>query len=192
MPPKAHLALILGSTREGRFCDTVASWAASRIGLRPDLSLDVIDPLTLALPRRHEREPGPVVRGLRRRLDAADGFVVVTPEYNHGYTAALKQVIDCAKAEWAAKPVGFVSYGGIAGGLRAVEQLRPVFAELHAVTMRDGVSFPMAATLFDEEGQPKEPERPAKAMTAMLDQLAWWALALAEARAKRPYGQRPA
>jgi NAD(P)H-dependent FMN reductase len=83
--------------------------------------------------------------------------VVVTPEYNHGYTAALKQLIDAVKAEWVAKPVGFVSYGGVSGGLRAVEQLRLVFAELHAVTIRDGVSFAMAWNRFDEAGEPVDP-----------------------------------
>lgn len=191
MPQPLHLAMILGSTREGRFCETVAGWAERRIALHADLTLDVIDPLELDLPRRHEAEPGPAVQALRRRLDKADAFVVVTPEYNHGYTAVLKQVIDAAKAEWLAKPVGFVSYGGISGGLRAVEQLRLVFAELHAVTIRDGVSFAMARARFDEAGETVDPDGPANAMTLMLNQLAWWAVALQEARAKRAYGKRP-
>jgi NAD(P)H-dependent FMN reductase len=114
---------------------------------------------------------------------------VVTAEYNHGYTAVLKQLIDSVKAEWVAKPVGFVSYGGVSGGLRAVEQLRLVFAELHAVTMRDGVSFAMAWSRFDEAGAPVDPQGVNGAMTVMVDQLLWWALALEEARAKRPYGK---
>ena len=65
----------------------------------------------------------------------------MTPEYNHGYPASLKQAIEIPHAEWKAKPCRFASDGGLAGGLRAVEQLRQVFAELHAVTMRDTVSF---------------------------------------------------
>jgi len=187
--PKVRVALILGSTREGRFCETVAQWAAAKIGSRADMAIDVIDPLEIDFPKRHEREPGAAVQALRHRLHAADAFVVVTPEYNHGYTAALKQLIDAAKAEWVAKPVGFVSYGGVSGGLRAVEQLRLVFAELHAVTIRDGLAFPMAWSLFGETGSPRDVEGTDRAMTIMLDQLAWWALTLAEGRARRPYGQ---
>ena len=112
----------------------------------------------------------------------------MTPEYNHGYSAALKQLIDAAKADWVAKPVGFISYGGVSGGLRAVEQLRLVFAELHAPTLRDGLAFPTAWNLFDEMGQPRDREGADRAMTVMLDQLAWWVLTLAEGRARRPYG----
>lgn len=186
---KMTVALILGSTREGRFCGTVAEWAAGKIGDRSDMAVDVIDPLEIDFPKRHAKEPGPAVQALRQRLHAADAFVVVTPEYNHGYTAALKQLIDSAKAEWVAKPVGFVSYGGVSGGLRAVEQLRLVFAELHAVTIRDGLAFPMAWSLFDETGSPRDVAGTDRAMTVMLDQLAWWALTLAEGRALRPYGQ---
>ncbi len=129
------------------------------------------------------------MQALRRRLDEADAFVVVTPEYNHGYSAMLKQLIDSAKAEWVAKPVGLVSYGGFSGGLRAVEQLRLVFAELHAVTLRDGLAFPMAWNLFSEAGEPHDGERTDRAMTVMLDHLAWWARTLAEGKARRPYGR---
>jgi NAD(P)H-dependent FMN reductase len=75
----------------------------------------------------------------------------------------------------------------MAGGLRAVEHLRPVFAELHAVTVRDTVSFHMAGEKFDSEGQPKEPAGCNGAAKTMLDQLAWWGHALREARTKRPY-----
>jgi NAD(P)H-dependent FMN reductase len=189
MPETMPIALILGSTREGRFCETVAKWAAARLALRSDVTVDVIDPLDFDLPRRLAREPVPAVLALRERLGTAKAFLVVTPEYNHGYTAGLKAVIDAAKAEWLAKPVGFVSYGGVSGGLRAVEQLRLVFAELHAVTIRDGVSFAMAWDRFDAAGETVDAEGPAGAMTVMVDQLLWWAKALDEAKAMRPYGK---
>src|SRR5690606_5287867 len=103
-------------------------------------------------------------------------------EYNHGYPAALKLAIDWLRDEWRAKPVGFVAYGGISGGLRAVEQLRLVFAELHAMTVRDVVSFHNAWDLFDAAGMPRDPEGCAAAARGMLDQLAWWARALHDAR----------
>jgi NAD(P)H-dependent FMN reductase len=178
METPIRIALIYGSTRKGRFCDTVANWAASEILKTGAFELDQIDPA----------EP----IALHERLGKADAFVVVTPEYNHGYPAPLKALIDSAGAEWHAKPVAFVSYGGVSGGLRAVEQLRQVFAELHAVTIRDSVSFAGAHERFDEEGELREPERVRKPLARMLAELQWWALALREARDARPYADASA
>jgi NAD(P)H-dependent FMN reductase len=117
----------------------------------------------------------------------ADAFVVVTPEYNHGYPASLKQAIDLPREQWQAKPVAFVSYGGIGGGLRAVEQLRQVFAELHAYTIRDTVSFHNYGELFDRSGQLIDPSGPNAGAKVLLDRLTWWASALRSARNARPY-----
>jgi len=83
--------------------------------------------------------------------------------------------------------VAFVSYGGISGGLRAVEQLRLVFAEMHTVTIRDSVSFAGAWEQFDETGQLRHPERAKKTMATMLGRLRWWAVALRTARVAQPY-----
>ncbi len=91
---------------------------------------------------------------LEEKIAEADAFIIVTPEYNHGYTAALKELIDSCYEPWHAKPVGFISYGGVSGGLRAVEQLRQVFAELHTVTIRDTVSFSNVWAQFDAAGNP--------------------------------------
>lgn len=191
MADTIRIALIYGSTREGRFCDVVAGWTRRQIERRSDFTLDVIDPMMLDLPTRHERSDGQAVLALRERIADADAFVVVTPEYNHGYPAPLKFLIDSVYHGWRAKPVAFVSYGGITGGLRAVEQLRQVFAELHAVTVRDTVSFHMAWERFDAAGQPKDTVGCGTAVATLLDQLSWWADALKAARASRPYG-RPA
>jgi len=109
------------------------------------------------------------------------------PEYNHSFPAPLKNAIDWHFKEWQAKPIGFVSYGGISGGLRAVEQLRQVFAELHAVTVRDTASFHGVWAQFDSDGRPKDPGVCERAAKSMLDQLAWWGDALREARTRRPY-----
>lgn len=86
----------------------------------------------------------------RKRIAAADAVLIVTPEYNHSFPGPLKTSIDSLRDEWKAKPVGFVSYGGIGGGLRAVEALRLVFAELHAVTVRDTVSFHNPWSRFEQ------------------------------------------
>jgi NAD(P)H-dependent FMN reductase len=187
-----ELTLIYGSTREGRFCDVVARWAAAEIDRHADFALQIIDPATMQLPSRHQRTRSDGLRALDEVLARADAFVVVTPEYNHGYPAALKFLIDCFKAPWRAKPVAFVSYGGISGGLRAVEQLRLVFAELHAVAIRDSVSFANARSRFDADGRLLDPELPQEAMATMLRQLSWWALALRDAREARPYGETAA
>jgi NAD(P)H-dependent FMN reductase len=192
MTEPINLILIYGSTREGRFCDVVAGWAAAEIGRHPGFSLRLVDPAALALPSRHERVQNAALGALGEELTAADAFVVVTPEYNHGYPAALKFLIDSFSRPWRAKPVGFVSYGGISGGLRAIEQLRLVFAEVHAVAIRDSVSFANARTRFDPDGGLLEPEAPAQAMATMLGQLQWWALALRAGRAARTYGEAAA
>jgi len=177
-----RVALIIGSTRQGRFGSVVANWFAAQAALRVDLTLDVVDLIDVELPSAYPGPRSPRVEAYVERIRLADAFVVVTPEYNHGYPAALKQAIDIPHDEWKSKAVGFVSYGGMAGGLRAVEQLRQVFAELHVATMRDTVSFHNAHGLFDGSGQPREPEGPNLAAAAMLDQLVWWALALRVAR----------
>jgi NAD(P)H-dependent FMN reductase len=182
-----RLAIIVGSTRQGRFAPTVAAWFADRAQQRGDLTIDVIDLAGSGLPDVLGSTPVPEVAAMSARLSAADAFVVVTPEYNHSFPAALKNAIDWHYSEWRTKPVGFVSYGGASGGLRAVEQLRQVFAELHTVTVRDTVSFHGGARQFGSDGVPLEPARPNAAAGRMLDQLAWWARALREARTARPY-----
>ncbi|HEY1580711.1 MAG TPA: NAD(P)H-dependent oxidoreductase [Terracidiphilus sp.] len=171
------VGIVYGSTRPGRFCDTVARWAASQIAKRNLFAIETIDPGT---PNRSD---------LKQRLGDCDAFVVITPEYNHGYPAPLKELIDSFGEEWHAKPVAFVSYGGISGGLRAVEQLRLVFAELHAVTIRDSVSFAGAWEQFDANGALRNPDRAERSMDAMLRRLHWWTIALANARTTWPYAR---
>jgi NAD(P)H-dependent FMN reductase len=99
----------------------------------------------------------------------------------------LKHHIDGVRHEWHAKPVALVSYGGISGGLRASEALRPVFAEVHAMTIRHTLSFAFPWTQFDAGGSLPEAAEAEAATTLLLDQLAWWAHALRDARAARPY-----
>lgn len=176
------LAVLYGSTREGRFCDTVADWLRQQLQEVPDFTLDLLDPLELQLPERYERQEGPAMKAYQARIAAADAFVVVTPEYNHGYPAALKHLIDAAMPEWRAKPVGFVSYGGISGGLRAVEQLRLVFAELSAFGLRESVSFQHPWASLDAHGRLLASPQAISTLTALVEQLLWWAAVLRTAR----------
>jgi len=185
-----NLAIIIGSTREGRFGDTVGRWFAKEAAGHGGFTIDLIDLIDIKLPPTHQRKPTPEVDAFRARLAAADAFVIVTPEYNHSYPASLKHAIDQGYVEWMAKPVGFVSYGGTVGGVRAIEHLRHVFAELHAATIRDYVCFLMARRQFDTDGNPIDREGPHNAAKIMLDRLAWWADALRNAREARPYVKR--
>lgn len=189
MDDKIKLALIYGSARKGRFCDTVAAWVAGEIAAHGGFSVGKIDPAVELDADRSEGQSAPGARSLWHRVAEADAFVIVTPEYNHGYPAPLKSLIDSVGAEWHAKPVAFVSYGGVSGGLRAVEQLRQVFAELHTVTVRDAVSFAGAWEQFDAAGNLLNPERYRRSMETMLLRLQWWAAALREARKTEPYAR---
>lgn len=182
-----NLAIIIGSTREGRFGDTVGRWIAQQAAHHGGFSIDLIDLADIELPPTHRDKPTPAVDAFRARLAAADAFVIVTPEYNHSYPASLKHAIDQAHVEWMAKPVGFVSYGGSTGGVRAIEHLRHVFAELHATTIRDYVAFLRARRQFDANGDPIDPQGPSNAARTMMDRLAWWADALRNARDLTPY-----
>ncbi|MEU7909186.1 NAD(P)H-dependent oxidoreductase [Actinoplanes sp. NPDC049118] len=168
-----RVAVIVASTREGRFGPTVAAWFSGVARGRTDLAVEIVD---LA-----DEDT------VTKQLGVADAFVVVTPEYNHSYPAPLKAVIDAHRDEWLAKPVGFVSYGGLSGGLRAVEHLRQVFAELHAVTVRDTVSFHGGRQCFGADGLPTDPSDCGAAAQRLLGQVAWWGQTLRDARETRPY-----
>jgi len=187
-PDNLHLAIILGSVREGRFGPTVATWFAGQAEAHGAYTVDLIDLAGLDIPA--DMAASPVTDEFARRIEAADAVVVVTPEYNHSFPGPLKTAIDAIKAPWQAKPVGLVAYGGMSGGLRAAEALRVVFAEVHALTVRDTVSFHGARGQFDPNGEPVNPDGVNAAARVLLDQLEWWGRALREAKAVRPYGQK--
>ncbi|TDD31878.1 NADPH-dependent oxidoreductase [Actinomadura sp. KC06] len=182
-----RVAVIVGSTREGRVGDRIGCWFAERARQRDDLDVAVIDLLDVRFPDRYPKAATPGIAEFTARVGGADAFVVITPEYNRSFPAALKEAIDYAYDEWQAKPVGFVSYGMGSTGLYAVEQLRTVFTGLHSVTMPCRVSFDLLDGSVDDRGWPCAAELPAQSVKSMLDQLTWWGLALRDARAARPY-----
>ncbi|WMX46949.1 NADPH-dependent FMN reductase [Streptomyces roseicoloratus] len=189
-----RVVVLVGSVRDGSTAPAIAAWFTGVAEQYGGLELDVLDlagvDLPLAMPAwgglPSDRATA-ALDGVTPRLAAADAFVVVTPEYNHSFPAALKNVIDWHRPEWPAKPVGFVSYGGIGGGLRAVEQLRLVFAEMHATTVRDSVSLHGPWSAFGEDGAPRDAAVTEGAAKGMLGQLVWWGRALRTARAALPY-----
>ena len=185
MSERIRLGLVYGSTRSGRLCDTVANWVTAQVRQHAAFEIEVIDPASLrrdAGGRLDETDVEP-------RIARAEAFIVVTPEYNHGYPAALKELLDSTYEPWQAKPVAFVCYGGVSGGLRAVEQLRQVFAELDAVAIRETVSFTEIWEQFSAAGELRSPERAGRRMGKLLARLQWWAESLRDARQHRPLQQ---
>jgi NAD(P)H-dependent FMN reductase len=188
--------VILGSTRHDRFSERAGAWVMERLAVRRDMTLELVDlrdhPLPFfdgVSPARTGRDyPSPEVARLGATLDRADGFVIVTPEYNHGYPAVLKNAMDHTFVEWNRKPVAFVSWGNV-GGARAVEQLRLVAVEMEMAPLRHAVHIlpdvlvpalrspaPFDTTLLDAL---------VPRLTTLADDLVWWSEALAPPRKAR-------
>jgi NAD(P)H-dependent FMN reductase len=188
---RIRLAVLTTCGREGKSGPLVVQWFVNEAEHYGEFDVDVVELAAARLPVLMTHPSDPEARSrlepLSPRLAAADAFVVVTPEYNHAYPAVLKSAIDWHVTEWRAKPIGFVCYGGRSGGLRAVEQLRLVFSELHAVTLRDTVSFIDVWNQFGPDDLPKDASGCSGAAKVLLDQLAWWAASLREARERRPF-----
>ncbi|MFH5211191.1 NADPH-dependent FMN reductase [Antrihabitans spumae] len=187
-----RVAVIIASTRSGRFGPTAAAWFTNQVRRRHDLALDAIDLADTDLPATmcDDEDLPAQVQALAPRLAAADAFVIVTPEYNRSFPASLKVAIDWFYDEWAGKPVTFVSYGRESGGLHAASQLREVFSELNAVTIRNSVSLPCYWEQFAADGSwPKARTASSNlddVVRTTVDQLIWWAHALRAARAEQP------
>jgi NAD(P)H-dependent FMN reductase len=186
-----RIGIIIGSTREGRFGDKPAAWIHAIAAQRDDLRFELIDLRDHPLPFFNEPiSPAwaPVkneaAQAWAAKLAGFDGFIIVTPEYNHGPSAVLKNALDYAYAEFVRKPVAFVGYGGV-GAARAVEQLRLVAAELQMVSLRHAVHVGMVEFLGIWQQGKSFDDFPhlAQAASAMLDDLAWWTTALKTARA---------
>jgi NAD(P)H-dependent FMN reductase len=188
-----RIAIIQGSTRQGRFSDKPTTWVTAELTARADVNVDVIDLREHELPFFDQAPPAYTLRNyptedvatLARRIDRADGFVILTPEYNHGYSAVLKNAMDHTFVEWRRKPIAFVGWGNV-GGARAIEQLREVSVEFEMAPLRHAVHIlpdlmrpAMNAEVFDPVVF--EPLKPR--LDLLIDDLLWWAAALAKARA---------
>jgi NAD(P)H-dependent FMN reductase len=182
-----NVAVIIGSVRDSRLGGLIGRWFARRAADHGDLIVELIDLAEEDLPLAGTQPGGCTSSSISQRLDAADAFVVVTPEYNHSYPAALKNAIDWHYREWKFKPVAFVSYGAGSGGIRAVEQLRLVFAELYATTARNAVAINAPWELIGPDGQFTVSPQTEGAAVATLDELTWWAEALRAARQAKPF-----
>lgn len=182
---KLDLVVITASTRPERFGHQVAGWFLDHLDGDPSFNVKHIDLTHLDVPAHIGA--GALFTQASAELGAADGIVIVTPEYNHSYPGTLKNFIDHFRTEWAGRPIAFISYGGVSGGLRAIEHLRLVFAELRAATLRETVSFHSPHRAFTETGLPPDPGAARDAANRLLTEMKWWGTALAMARATRPY-----
>jgi NAD(P)H-dependent FMN reductase len=183
-----HIAIILGSTRPGRRGEQVAQWVLDLAKQRSDASFEIVDLADHPLP--HLDEPLPPSLGQyvnehthrwAERIASFDGYVMVTPEYNHSTSGVLKNAIDYLFKEWNNKAVGFVAYGAV-GGARAIEHLRLIAGELKMADVRTGVALSMFYD-FENFTTLTAGEHQAAAVTTMLDELVAWSDALAPLRA---------
>ena len=174
-----RIVVIVGSTRRGRVGDGVAAWFVEVAKRRSDVDVELVDLADFDFPGCFPEVASSEMNRFVAAIGRADGFVVVTPEYNRSFPASLKQAIDYAYDEWHAKPVGFVCYGSGSRGHHAAAALRVVFTELHTVTVRDEVGVDLM------EAVPGPAHEPAAGV--LLDELVWWGEALRAARTARPY-----
>jgi len=184
---RMNIVVISGSTRNGRFGDTVAQWIVNTIKKRGD-DVQFINPndydelLVVRTPHHRSKDPSEQMHKVHTILEEADGFVLVTPEYNHSFTGAIKNILDNFMPEYRRKPFAIASYSsGAFGGIRANEALRPVISELKGVPTPIPLLLPSVKEIFDENGQPKE-ELVNERLGKFLDDFDWYVKALKTAR----------
>ena len=187
---QVRIGIIIGSTRPGRKGDKVAEWVLEHATQREDADYELVDLADFSLP--HLDEAIPASRGQyanehtqawARKIDSFDGFVFVTPEYNHSTSGALKNAIDFIYGEWNNKAAGLVSYG-VNGGVRAAEHLRLVLGELQIADVRQQVSFSLITDFENYTDFAPKGGQEAQ-LDAQLDQLVSWAGALQGVRQQR-------
>lgn len=175
---KPTLTVIVGSTRPGRAGLPIAEWFIERARRHGGFEVEVADLAEVNLPLLDEPNHPRLgnylhehTRDWSGRIERADAVVFVTPEYNSGYPASVKNAIDYLHEEWKYKPVGFVSYGGVAAGTRAVQQLKQVVTTLKMTPVVEAVSIPFHTQFLDEDGRLQANEVMEQSADAMLDEL---------------------
>lgn len=190
------ILIILGSTRPERRSKTIGTWLNQITATYKEATFEIVDLRDFPLPFYQE----PVGAGAlekvgyktkeakvwAQKVAEADGYIIIAPEYNHGYPAVLKNAIDYVYKEWNNKPIGFVSYGSAAGGARSVGQLRLVAVELQMAPIRNQVVIPFILQALDATGNLIDPDQHYRhAAEAMIEQLLWWTKALKKAREEK-------
>jgi NAD(P)H-dependent FMN reductase len=184
------LRIIIASTRPGRVGLPVANWFEPIARAHGGFDVEVTDLAELRLPFMDEpnhprlrRYTQAHTRAWSATVEASDAFVFVMPEYNFGMNAPLKNALDYLHNEWHHKPVGFVAYGGVAAGTRAVQMTKLVLSALKLAPLFEAVYIPFVASMIDDEGALQANEVMEKAAAAMLDELVRMEAALRPLRA---------
>ena len=187
------ISVIVGSTRQGRFSEKPAQWIFEHLGKRKEIETRLLDLRDFPMPFFDQavppsmpgRPPYPneVVQKWTAQIGASDGFVFVTPEYNYGTSAVLKNAIDWVYPEWNRKAAAFVSYGSVMGA-RAVQQLRETAIEVQMAPIRSSIPLPVATLWAHFQGGDvnKGLAEMDQQAAAMIDDLLWWTSALKTAR----------
>lgn len=190
------VGIIIGSTRPGRQGEAVARWAYEIASPRSDAEFQVVDIKDFNLPLLDEPMPPimgqytkPHTKAWAAKIDSFNAYIFVTPEYNHGIPASLKNAIDFLYREWNNKAAGFIAYGG-AGGMRAVENLRLVLAEMQVATVRAQVALSLH-TDWENFSVFKPSPRHKASLATLLDQVLAWAAALKALRLEQLPSENP-
>lgn len=186
-----NLKIIIASTRPGRKAPAITDWFNNIALQHSEFNVEVLDLKEINLPFFDEPEH-PRLRKYQHqhtkdwsaKIDEADAFVIVTSEYNYGYPATIKNAIDYLSQEWHYKAMGFVSYGGVAAGTRAVQMLKPVITALGMMPITESVHIPMFTKFIDDNGKFNGDEVLNNSANAMLNALYKWAVALKTMRTK--------
>lgn len=184
-----HILVFYGSKRPNALAPKVASWLKGKLAAETRATFSFVNLAEFAIPTYEIEWPvgaaGPfptdALKQWSDEVAKADGYIVITNEYNHSIGPIIKNSIDHLKAQWDKKPVGIMSYGGVGGGLRAAEHLRQIFAELYAMTIREQMSVHLTSAKFDEKGNLTD-ESVMGNVSKFMDLLVWWTMALKTAR----------
>ena len=156
------ILVILGTTRKGRRGESIAKAVMSSLENNKKAEFELVNLRNWNLPfydfpgypsTKKGKYESPLQEKWAKKIDSADGFIALTPEYNHGYPAVLKNAFDYLWYEWNHKPIAFISYGGLPAATRAVEQLREVVIEFEMIPVRDTVLIPNVSKVIDEDGK---------------------------------------
>lgn len=183
------IPVILGTEREGRTSEHLARFVLSRLEARPGIRSSLVDPAQHGFGNLKgraldvEQATTPEVRSFIEQMHAADGFVIVTPEYNYSFPGALKNLLDVTYKPWNRKPFGLVACGGVSGGLRAIDSLRQVVSGLGAVCVPAHVPVQYIQRTFGPQGPLVDAADWTKRIDGFLDDVLWYAEALKAARA---------
>ena len=175
------IPVILGTAREGRQSEMAAKYILQE-AKDAKIETQLIDVKDFRINATDNSQKSPEAKKLAKLITKADGFIIVSPEYNHGYPGELKMMLDMLYEQFARKPVGICGVSaGMIGGARMVEQLRLVSIEFHMVPIREAVYFPQIQNLFDKNGSIKDKSYKER-VKIFLDELLWYEKALKKAR----------